>query len=329
MTVTDLALTSAIENILADADLSTLTTKGVRSQLEKKFGVALSDRKPFIKQAVQTALQNMSKVDNNSEDDKEEEEEEEDEDEDEDEEEEEDEISSDESVSDSSDSVAKKKTTKKRKKKDKKSGEKRKGVEFILSPPLAKVLGVKSDTRPQVVKHVWAYIKKHDLQDPDNRRYINLDEPLREVFGLDGFGMFEMHKYLSDHLTREDGQVVAPKVKKAAKKEKGKRKKRVKREGDEKKPRGGGLTKPQQLSKELQKFMGGRETAGRTEVVKELWKHIKAKDLQNPENRREVFCDDVLRELMGHDTVTIYTMNKYIQPHFLKEADGEGIKTED
>jgi chromatin remodeling complex protein RSC6 len=52
-----------------------------------------------------------------------------------------------------------------------------------------------------VTKKVWDYIKKHDLQDPANRRNINADDKLKAVFGGKAqVSMFEMTKLISDHL---------------------------------------------------------------------------------------------------------------------------------
>jgi hypothetical protein len=49
-----------------------------------------------------------------------------------------------------------------------------------------------------VTKKVWDYIKKHDLQDPANRRNINADDKLKAVFGGKAqVSMFEMTKLIS------------------------------------------------------------------------------------------------------------------------------------
>ena len=51
------------------------------------------------------------------------------------------------------------------------------------SEDLAKVVGAKAIPRTEVVKKLWAYIKKNDLQDKKNRRNINADANLKIVFG--------------------------------------------------------------------------------------------------------------------------------------------------
>lgn len=69
------------------------------------------------------------------------------------------------------------------------------------SADLAIVVGTKPIPRTEVVKKLWAYIRKNDLQDKKNRRNINADAPLKKVFGGRGtVSMFEMTKYVSKHL---------------------------------------------------------------------------------------------------------------------------------
>ena len=54
--------------------------------------------------------------------------------------------------------------------------------------------------RGEVVSKVWEYIKKHDLQNPENRREIVADDKLEAVFGAKKVTMFEMNKHLARHL---------------------------------------------------------------------------------------------------------------------------------
>ena len=70
------------------------------------------------------------------------------------------------------------------------------------SDALAKVVGAKALPRTQVVKKLWEYIKKHDLQDKKNRRNINADAVLKPIFsGKSQVSMFEMTKLVSKHLS--------------------------------------------------------------------------------------------------------------------------------
>ena len=69
------------------------------------------------------------------------------------------------------------------------------------SKELAEVVGSAPIPRTEVMKKVWAYIKKHDLQDTKNRRAINADDKLKAVFGgKKQVTMFEMTKLVSNHL---------------------------------------------------------------------------------------------------------------------------------
>ena len=52
----------------------------------------------------------------------------------------------------------------------------------------------------EVVKTVWDYIKKHELQNPENRREILADDKLEPTFGKKKVTMFEMNKHLAQHL---------------------------------------------------------------------------------------------------------------------------------
>ena len=49
---------------------------------------------------------------------------------------------------------------------------------------------------------MWAYIKKHKLQDPKKRRKIVADEKLKPVFGKARLGMFQMTKAISKHRSK-------------------------------------------------------------------------------------------------------------------------------
>ncbi|HWS70612.1 MAG TPA: SWIB/MDM2 domain-containing protein [Thermoanaerobaculia bacterium] len=71
------------------------------------------------------------------------------------------------------------------------------------TPELAHVVGSKPLSRGDAMRKLWDYIKKHDLQDPENRRRIRADDNLRPVFdGQDSLSMFEMTAYVSRHLLK-------------------------------------------------------------------------------------------------------------------------------
>ena len=69
------------------------------------------------------------------------------------------------------------------------------------SPELAAIVGSAALPRPEVVSRVWEYIKKHTLQNTQNKRGIMADETLQAVFGgKNKVSMFEMNKHLAQHL---------------------------------------------------------------------------------------------------------------------------------
>lgn len=73
---------------------------------------------------------------------------------------------------------------------------------MTVSAELAAVVGNGPMPRSEVVKKIWEYIKKNNLQDPQNKRNINADENLKKVFdGKDTVTMFEMTKLVSKHLS--------------------------------------------------------------------------------------------------------------------------------
>ena len=98
--------------------------------------------------------------------------------------------------------AAKKKASKKPAKK--KSGRKPSAAfmkPMQISASLAAVIGGGPYPRTEVTKKLWAYIKRNGLQDTKNRRNINADEKLRDVFGgKKQVSMFEMTKLVSNHL---------------------------------------------------------------------------------------------------------------------------------
>ena len=66
---------------------------------------------------------------------------------------------------------------------------------------LGAIVGSKPLPRTQVVKKLWAYIKKNGLQDTQNKRMINADEKLQQLFGQKQASMFEMAKLVNQHLS--------------------------------------------------------------------------------------------------------------------------------
>jgi chromatin remodeling complex protein RSC6 len=105
--------------------------------------------------------------------------------------------------------AAKKSTVKKvaaKKPAKKAAAKKRKPNAAFMKPmnttaTLAAVIGAGAMPRTEVTSKLWAYIKRNGLQDKANRRMINADDKLKEVFGgKKQVSMFEMTKLVSKHL---------------------------------------------------------------------------------------------------------------------------------
>jgi chromatin remodeling complex protein RSC6 len=68
------------------------------------------------------------------------------------------------------------------------------------SAELAAVIGSEAVPRTEVTKKIWEYIKKHNLQDASNKRNINADAKLKELFGKPQVSMFELAGLIGKHV---------------------------------------------------------------------------------------------------------------------------------
>ena len=99
------------------------------------------------------------------------------------------------------------KTIKKKRSKKSKEGQKKRTAPAALvkvmnvSNDLADIIGMKKASRPQAIKGLWAYIKKHNLQDPAQRQYFTPDAKMAKVFGKAKMKTIHMSKYLSSNLS--------------------------------------------------------------------------------------------------------------------------------
>ncbi|KAL6903924.1 SWIB/MDM2 domain-containing protein [Trichoderma evansii] len=112
-----------------------------------------------------------------------------------------------------------------------------------------------------------------------------------------------------------------------AKKKKAPRKKSAKKVGDDddsevdasgdsakKRKPGGGFQKPFILSATLSELCGETQLS-RPQVVKKLWEHIKANDLQDPKDKRQIRCDEKMQAVFKQAKVDMFRMNKDIGSH--------------
>ena len=65
------------------------------------------------------------------------------------------------------------------------------------------------------------------------------------------------------------------------------------------------------LSEPLADLLGATQLS-RPETVKKLWEYIKARDLQDPTDRRQIRCDDSMRAVFKTEKVHMFTMNKIL-----------------
>ncbi|CDY51761.1 BnaA05g32850D [Brassica napus] len=83
-------------------------------------------------------------------------------------------------------------------------------------------------------------------------------------------------------------------------------------------PRTTGIFKATPVSPALAHFLGTGETT-RTDAVKEVWTYVKSHDLQNPADKREIFCDEKLKQIFeGKDKVGFLEVTNLLSTHFVK-----------
>merc|ERR1712018_1070882 len=105
-----------------------------------------------------------------------------------------------------SNKIGKKNMSPKKSSKKNKEGKKKRTAPAALvkvmnvSAPLADIIGVIRASRPQAIKGLWAYIKKHDLQDRSQKQYFTPVAKMEKVFGKSKMKAIHMSKFLSANL---------------------------------------------------------------------------------------------------------------------------------
>ncbi|XP_050368414.1 uncharacterized protein LOC126786600 [Argentina anserina] len=160
-----------------------------------------------------------------------------------------------------------------------------------VSPELQVIVGHPTLPRTEIVKQLWAYIRKHNLQDPGNKRKIICNDELRLVFETDCTDMFKMNKLLAKHIIalEPSKQPVPKKAKVAA-------------DSGTKSSLSG---PPLIISEALAKFFGvGMREMLQTEVLQRIWEYIKVNRLEDPLNPMAILCDAKLQDLFGCESIS-------------------------
>jgi len=282
----DKSIREKMQELVPKVDLNSITTKQFIIQLSEEMGgIDLSKKKSFIKATLTKILDAMS--------------------------------DGEESEGEESDELQEPPQKKRR------AG----GLAAVkeISDELSAFLGKgKEMARTEVVKALWAYIKEKNLQNPEDKREIILDDKMKELFHVDKFTMFTMNKYVGLHIhpfTPVNLNELSENSKK--KKEEAAQRRKAKKEAKKgnKKTRKRGTQAPWRLSSKLASIVG-KEILPRPQVTKALWAYIKMHDLQKPGDRRKITCDEALKSIMdGNEEVTMFSMNKFITPHLVEKLD--------
>lgn len=175
-----------------------------------------------------------------------------------------------------------------------------------VSPALQVIVGEPALPRTEIVKQLWAYIRKNSLQDPSNKRKIICDEALRLVFETDCTDMFKMNKLLAKHITALEPSKESSQTKRG--------KANVESTTGSVEP----SPNPVVISEALAKFLGvgGREMLA-NEAENRVWEYIKVNHLEDPLSPMVVQCDAKLRELVGCESISVMGIHDTLLRHHL------------
>ncbi|XP_073157666.1 uncharacterized protein [Henckelia pumila] len=176
-----------------------------------------------------------------------------------------------------------------------------------VSPELQTIVGEPALPRTEIVKQLWAYIRKHNLQDPGNKRKIICDDALRVVFETNCTDMFKMNKLLAKHIIPLDPSSQAKKSK-------------VEDEQAKQQTTDSGAS-PGKISDALAKFFGTEDCEMlQSEALGRVWDYIKVNQLEDPLNTMVIHCDVKLRELLGCESISALGLQEMlIRRHLSKQ----------
>ncbi|CAA0396125.1 putative transcription regulator SWI/SNF-BAF60b family [Arabidopsis thaliana] len=183
-----------------------------------------------------------------------------------------------------------------------------------VSPELEVVVGEPALPRTEIVRQLWAYIRKNNLQDPSNKRKIICDDALRVVFETDCTDMFKMNKLLAKHILPLDPSKDSGQAKKA--------KTEVETKTETTEPVSStAISSTVTLSEPLGKFFGTGETEmADEEIIRRVWEYIKLNNLEDPVNPMAIQCDEKLRDLLGCESISAVGINEMLRRHMYKQS---------
>ncbi|XP_074571284.1 uncharacterized protein LOC141827853 [Curcuma longa] len=179
-----------------------------------------------------------------------------------------------------------------------------------VSPELQPIVGEAAMSRTEIVKQLWAYIRKNNLQDPNNKRKIICNDELRRVFETDSTDMFKMNKLLAKHILPLDcAKETAPEIK---------RLKAEETTPEVSEPGSDGY--PLSISDALANFFGceDREML-QSDALSRVWDYIKSNQLEDHTNM-VITCDTKLEELFGCKSLTVAGVTDMLANHLLKKS---------
>ncbi|KAI3410742.1 uncharacterized protein J3R85_018514 [Psidium guajava] len=169
--------------------------------------------------------------------------------------------------------------------------------------------------RTEIVKQLWAYIRKNNLQDPNNKRKIICNDELRLVFETDCTDMFKMNKLLAKHISPLEPTKASESKKRKIDSDSG-----VRSSTDS--GSGSGPGPSVKISEELANFFGVSEPVMlQSEITTRIWEYINVNQLQDPRNTMMIHCDAKLQELFGCESIqTLGIPEVLAQRHLIRRS---------
>ncbi|KAK3032460.1 hypothetical protein RJ639_037273 [Escallonia herrerae] len=175
-----------------------------------------------------------------------------------------------------------------------------------VSPELQAIVGQPTMPRTEIVRQLWIYIRKNNLQDPSNKRKIVCNDELRLVFETDCTDMFKMNKLLAKHIipleptkpTRRNSKKSKVDVESAS-------------ETTESVP-------IVVISEALASvFDTDEREMSQAEVLRRVWEYIKVNQLEDPANSILIHCDAKLQELFRCQSISAMDIPETLAHHHL------------